>query len=141
MLAVTPKFLIQQFWSWVWEFEFLKCSQTMLVLLVVQRQHWKNHCFNLFKSVFSYLKIRKSRVHFCGSIVRMMVWLISRVRLLRVHGLYSLPGSSDHGMLQARILECIAFPSPGDLPDPGIEPGSPALQVDSLHTELWGKLL
>ena len=26
--------------------------------------------------------------------------------------------------------------SPGDLPDPGIEPGSPALQVDSLPTEL-----
>ena len=28
------------------------------------------------------------------------------------------------------------FPSPGDLPDPGIEPGSPALQADSLPTEL-----
>ena len=28
-----------------------------------------------------------------------------------------------------------------DLPDPGIEPGSPALQVDSLPTELWGKPL
>ena len=28
------------------------------------------------------------------------------------------------------------FPSPGGLPDPGIEPGSPALQVDSLPTEL-----
>ncbi|KAB0366364.1 hypothetical protein FD754_010520 [Muntiacus muntjak] len=28
------------------------------------------------------------------------------------------------------------FPSPGDLPDPGIEPGSPALQTDSLPTEL-----
>ena len=27
--------------------------------------------------------------------------------------------------------------SPGDLPDPGIEPGSPALQVDSLPTELY----
>ena len=27
------------------------------------------------------------------------------------------------------------FPSPGDLPDPGIEPGSPALQADSLPTE------
>ena len=25
-----------------------------------------------------------------------------------------------------------------DLPDPGIEPGSPALQADSLPTELWG---
>ena len=31
------------------------------------------------------------------------------------------------------------FPSPGDLPDPGIEPGSPALQADSLPTELLGK--
>ena len=30
-------------------------------------------------------------------------------------------------------------PSPGDLPDPGIEPGSPALQADSLPTELSGK--
>ena len=32
----------------------------------------------------------------------------------------------------------LPFPSPEDLPDPGIEPGSPALQVDSLLTELWG---
>ena len=28
-----------------------------------------------------------------------------------------------------------AFPSPGDLPDPGIEPGSPALQTDALPSE------
>ena len=31
------------------------------------------------------------------------------------------------------------FPSPGDLPNPGIEHGSPALQTDSLSTELQGK--
>ena len=48
----------------------------------------------------------------------------------------SLPGFSVHGILPARILE---FPSPGDLPDPGIEPSSPALQADSLPTELQGK--
>ena len=30
----------------------------------------------------------------------------------------------------------LPFPSPGDLPDPGIEPGSPALQADSLPYEL-----
>ena len=30
------------------------------------------------------------------------------------------------------------FPSPGDLPNPGIEPGSPTLQVDSLAAELPG---
>ncbi|CAI9158194.1 unnamed protein product [Rangifer tarandus platyrhynchus] len=31
------------------------------------------------------------------------------------------------------------FPSPGDLPNPGIKPRSPALQVDSLPAELSGK--
>ena len=30
----------------------------------------------------------------------------------------------------------LPFPSPGDLPDPGIEPGSPALRADPLPTEL-----
>ena len=44
----------------------------------------------------------------------------------------SLPGSSVHGIFQARVLEWVAFPSPGDLPDPGMEPGSSALQADSL---------
>ena len=33
----------------------------------------------------------------------------------------------------------LPFPSPGDLPDAGIEPGSPALQEDSLPTEPPGK--
>ena len=32
------------------------------------------------------------------------------------------------------------FPSPGDLPDPGFKPGSPALQADSLSSEPPGKL-
>ena len=34
----------------------------------------------------------------------------------------------------------LRFPSPGDLPNPGIELGSPAMQVDSLPTDLPGKL-
>ena len=41
----------------------------------------------------------------------------------------SLPGSSLHRILQARILEWVEFLSPGNLSDPGIKPGSPALQV------------
>ena len=45
------------------------------------------------------------------------------------------PGSSVHGILQGRILEWVAMPSPGDIPDPGIEPRSPALQADSLPAE------
>ena len=42
------------------------------------------------------------------------------------------PGSSVHSISQARILEWVVIPFPRDLPDPGIEPTSPALQVDSL---------
>ena len=37
-----------------------------------------------------------------------------------------------HGILQARILEWLAFPSPGNLPNSGTEPRSPTLQADSL---------
>ena len=33
----------------------------------------------------------------------------------------------------------LSFPSPGDLPDPGIEPRSPALQADALPSEAPGK--
>ena len=51
------------------------------------------------------------------------------------------PGSSVHEILQARTLEWLPFPSPGDLPNPGIKPKSPALQADSLPPELPGKLL
>ena len=44
-----------------------------------------------------------------------------------------------HGMLQVRILEWVAFPFSRDLPNPGIESRSPALQADSLPAELPGK--
>ena len=51
----------------------------------------------------------------------------------------SLPSSSVHGILQARILEWAAIPSPGDLPDPGIKPESlapPALAGGFFTTAL-----
>ena len=46
-----------------------------------------------------------------------------------------------HGILQGRILEWEPFPSPGDLPNQGIEPKSPTWQVDSLPAEPPGKPL
>ena len=50
------------------------------------------------------------------------------------------------GILEARILEWIVTPFSKDLPNPGIEPRSPALQADSLPAEpqcnlKWGKYL
>ena len=51
--------------------------------------------------------------------------MLSHGLLLQLHGL-SLPDFSVYGILQARILEWVAISfSRGDLPDPGIEPGSP----------------
>ena len=40
-------------------------------------------------------------------------------------------GSSIHGIFQARVLEWIAFPSPGEISNPGIKPGSSALQAEA----------
>ena len=51
----------------------------------------------------------------------------------------NLPVSSVHGISQQEYWSGLLVPSPGDLPDPGIEPVSPALQVDSLSSEPSGK--
>ncbi|CAI9154849.1 unnamed protein product [Rangifer tarandus platyrhynchus] len=48
------------------------------------------------------------------------------------------PGSSVHGILQARALQWVPIPSSGDLPDPGINPEPPAPQADSLLSEPQG---
>ena len=46
---------------------------------------------------------------------------------------HRLPGSSVHGILQARILEWVAISFPrGSSSNPAVEPSSPALQADSL---------
>ena len=47
----------------------------------------------------------------------------------------SLPGSSIHGIFQAIVLEWIAISFSRGSPDPGIEPGSPVLEADSLPSE------
>ena len=49
------------------------------------------------------------------------------------------PGCSVHGILQARILQWVAMPFSRDLPDSGIEPRSPTLQIGFLPFELPGK--
>ena len=48
------------------------------------------------------------------------------------------PDSSVHGDSRHEYWSGLPFPSPGDLPNPGIEPRSPALQVDSLLSEPLG---
>ena len=47
--------------------------------------------------------------------------------------------SLSMGFSRQEYWNGLPFPSPGDLPDPGIEPRSPALQADSLPSESQGK--
>ena len=49
------------------------------------------------------------------------------------------PGSSPMGFSKQEYWSGLPFPSPGDLPDPGIKPRSPALQADALPSEPPGK--
>ena len=53
----------------------------------------------------------------------------------------SLPGSSSMGFSRQDYWSWVPLPSPGDLPNPGIEPRSPALQADTLTSEPPGKPL
>ena len=55
---------------------------------------------------------------------------------LQPHGHQAPPSM---GFSRQEYWSGVPFPSPGDLPDPGIEPGSPALQADFLPTAPPGK--
>ena len=58
--------------------------------------------------------------------------LLSRVQL------FVTPWTTVHGIIQAGILEWVPFPSPGDLPNPEIEPRSLTSQADPLPAEPQG---
>ena len=59
----------------------------------------------------------------------------SRVQLFVTPWTVACQAPLSMGILQARILECIACPPPGGLPIPGIKPRSPALKADSLQSD------
>ena len=67
---------------------------------------------------------------------RAVLCLVAQLCLTLCHPLdCSPPGSSVHGILQARVLAWVACLPLRGLPDPGIKPRSPALQVHSLPSE------
>ena len=67
----------------------------------------------------------------------------SHLLTMAPHSFYSVPmctwslfpGSSVHGFLQARKLEWVDIPFSRGLPNPGIKPGSPALEANYLPSE------
>ena len=69
----------------------------------------------------------------------MKVKLLSRVRLFATPSTVAYLAPPSMGFPRQECWSGLPFPSPGDLTDPGIEPGSPALQTDALWSEPPGK--
>ena len=66
--------------------------------------------------------------------------MLSRVRLFAIPWTVACQAPLSIGYSRQEYWSGLLCPSPEDLPDPGIESRSPALQADSLATELQGKL-
>ena len=60
---------------------------------------------------------------------------LSRVRLFATLWTVAYQASPSMGFSRQEYWSGLPFPSPGDLPDSGIEPGSPALEADALTSE------
>ena len=63
---------------------------------------------------------------------------LSRVRLFATPWSVAHQAPPSMEFSRQQYWSGLPFPSPGDLPDQGIEPGSPALQADALPSELPG---
>ena len=64
---------------------------------------------------------------------------LSHVQLFATPWTVAYQAPPSMGFSRQAYWSGLPFPSPGDLPDPGIEPRSPALQVDTLTSEPPGK--
>ena len=64
---------------------------------------------------------------------------LSRVQLSATPWIVAHQAPPSMGFSRQEYWSGLPFPSPGDLPDPGIEPGSPAFQADALTAEPPGQ--
>ena len=67
------------------------------------------------------------------------VKLLSRVRLFATPWTVAHQAPRSMGFSRHEYWSGLPFPSPGDLPNPGIKPRSPALEADALLSDLPGK--
>ena len=65
--------------------------------------------------------------------------LLSHVQLFAIPWTVAYQASLSMGFSRPEYMSRLPFPSPGDLPDPGIEPRSPTLQADASASEPPGK--
>ena len=89
--------------------------------------HWKIKIWGLLSKIIKNFKIT------------VKVKSLSHVRLFAIPWTVVSQASLSMGFSRQEYWSGVPFPSPGDLPDPGIEPRSPALQADALPSEPRGR--
>ena len=90
----------------------------------------KKSCYNIFKVYSTLIQLDNTWE---------TVKSLSRVRLFVTPRTVAYHAPPSMGYSRQEYWSGLPFPSPGDLPDPGIEPRSPALQADTLTSEPPGK--
>ena len=96
---------------------------------MISRILWPLFCIDNGKSLRVLIRI----------ISEVKVKALSCVRLFVTPRTLAYQASLSMGFSRQEYWSGLPFPSPGDLPDAGIEPGSPALQADALPFEPPGK--
>ena len=133
--------------GWIWETQNrqmprAECTTPFHTRNLSSCKFWCEERFNLPQ------KLRDNSLHcLCSQIPSMLIYTSnpSPVFMWSVKVAQLCPILCDprdytvHGILQAEYWSGQPFPSPGDLPNPGIEPRFPALQTDSLPAEPQGK--
>ena len=71
--------------------------------------------------------------------MKLKVKSLSRVQLFAAPWTVAYQAPPSMGFSRQEYWSGLPFPSPGDLPNPGIEPDSPALQADALTSEPPGR--
>ena len=99
---------------------------------------WVSHYYAFIQKDNSFLAPRQKLDFFPGVLACLLsqfsrVWLCATLRTVAHQAPLSIR------ILQGKYWSGLPCPPPRDLPNPGIEPRSPALQADSLPTELSGK--
>ena len=126
-------------------FDLLAVQETLKSLL----QHHSSKASVLWCSVFFMIQFSQPYMT-TGKTIVWTIWTFvgtEKVKSLSSVWLFAAPWTVAHqaplsmGFSRQEYWSGLPFPSPGDLPDPGIEPRSPELQADALTSEPPGKPL
>ena len=133
-------------WPKYWSFSFSISPSNEYSGLISFRTDWLDLLAVGLSSVFSNTTVQKhqffsAQAFFVVQLSHPYIFLSLVAKLcptLAAPWTVACQASLSMGFSRQQYWSGLLFPSPGDLPDPGVEPRSPALQADSLPIELWG---